>query len=82
MNSAVRTPPSLTLTTGHKGPLRYCRPGILPANSACRNASAIASPLVGTEFLGRARVSVGRRRLSDPVGAISARTVVGLASGA
>jgi hypothetical protein len=67
---------------GHEVPLRYCVPGVLPVNSARRNASGIASPLAGTEFLGRARASAGRICLSDPVGAISARTVVGLASGA
>src|SRR5215813_10795790 len=57
----------------------YRRPGALPVNPARRNASAIASPLAGTELLGPART--GRGRLSDPVGAISARAMVGRASG-
>src|SRR5206468_12992863 len=65
-----------------EGPLRYCRPGVLPVNPARRNASAIASPLAGTELLRPARVSAGRRRFSDSVGWISARAVVGRASGA
>lgn len=60
----------------------YRRPGALPVNPARRNASAIASPLAGTESLGPARVSAGRRRLSDPTGATSARAMVGRASGA
>jgi hypothetical protein len=60
----------------------YRRPGALPVNPARRNASAIASPLAGTELLGPARVSAGRRRLSDPPGATSALAVVGRASGA
>ena len=30
----------------HKGPLRYCRPGVLGANPARRNAAVIATPLV------------------------------------
>ena len=42
--------------------MRYCRPGVLGANPARRNASAIASPLVDP---------AGRSRFSDPVAAIS-----------
>lgn len=60
----------------------YSRPGALPVNPARRNASAIASPLAGTELLARARVSAGRTRLSDPVGAVSARAMVGRTTGA
>jgi hypothetical protein len=67
---------------GPEGPLPYCRPGVFPFNPARRNASAIASPLAGTELLRPARVSAGRRRFSDSIGAISARAVVGRASGA
>jgi hypothetical protein len=36
---------------GHQGPLRYCRPRVLPVNPARRKASAIASPLEGPELL-------------------------------
>lgn len=81
MNSPFRTPPSLTLTTEHEGPLCYCRPGVLPVKPARRNASAIASPLAGPELFRPARVS-GRKRLSGFVAPISARAVVGRASGA
>jgi hypothetical protein len=66
---------------GGEGPLRYCRPGVLPVNPARRNASAIASPLARPGLLRPARVSPGRRRFADPVAAISARAVVGRASG-
>jgi pimeloyl-ACP methyl ester carboxylesterase len=66
----------------HEGPRRYCRPGVLSVNPARRNASAIASPLADPGLLEPARVSPGRRRFSDPAGAISARVVVGRASGA
>jgi hypothetical protein len=59
------------------GLLRYCGLGVLPVNPARRNASAIASPLAGTELFRPARVSAGRRRFSDPVGAISVRVVLG-----
>jgi hypothetical protein len=52
-------------------PVGYCRPGVLGASPARRNASAIASPLVDT---------ADRRRFSDPVAAISARAVAGRAS--
>jgi hypothetical protein len=55
----------------HKGPLRYCRPGVLGANPARRNAAAIASPLVD---------AADRRRFSDPVAVISAGVVAGRAS--
>ena len=54
-----------------KGPLRYCRPGVLGANPARRNAAAIASPLVD---------AADRRRFSDPVAAISADVLAGRAS--
>src|SRR5215472_12932521 len=64
-----------------KGPRRYCRPGVLSVNPARRNASAIASPLTYAGLLEPARVSAGWRRFSDPAGAISARAVVGRASG-
>jgi hypothetical protein len=60
----------------------YRRPGALPVSAARRNASAIASPLAGTELPRPTRVSAGRRRLSDPIGAMSARAIVGRASGA
>ena len=60
--------------------LRYCRPGVFPANPARRNASAIASPLAGTGLLRPARVSADRRRFSDSLGGISARAVDGRAS--
>jgi hypothetical protein len=90
MKSVCHRPISLRILTGNFGPgrsdtkalLRYCRPGVLPVNPARRNASAIASPLAGAELLRPARISAGRRRLSDLVGAISARAVVGRASGA
>jgi hypothetical protein len=81
MNSPFRTPPSLTLTTEHEGPPCYCRPGVLPVKPARRNASAIASPLAGPELFRRARVSAGRKCLSGFVEPISARAVVGRASG-
>ena len=60
----------------------YCRSGVLPANPTRRNASAIASPVAGTELLRSARVSVGRRRFSDPGGPNSVRAAVGLVVGA
>ena len=58
----------------------YRRPGALPVNPARRNASATALPLAGAELFRPARASAGRGRLSDPVGAISARAMVGRAS--
>src|SRR5262252_2291079 len=72
----------LPRSPGYEGPRRYCRPGVLSVNPARRNASAIASPLADPGWLEPARVSPGRRRFSDPAGAISARAVVGRSSGA
>src|SRR5215471_5487670 len=66
----------------YEGPRHYCRLGVLFVNPARRNASAIVSPLADPGLLEPARVSAGRRRFSDPDGAISARAVVGRASGA
>jgi len=63
-----------------KGPLRYGRPGVLRADPARRNASAIASPLMDPGLLWPGRISAGRRRFSDPVARLSARAVAGHAS--
>jgi hypothetical protein len=70
----------LPVTGGTEDRCAYRRPGALPVNPARRNASAIASPLAGAELFRPARASAGRGRLSDPVGAISARAMVGRAS--
>ena len=72
----------LPRSPGYEGPLCYCRPGVLSVNPARRNAAAIVSALADTGWLEPARLSPGRRRFSDPAGAISARAVVGRASGA
>jgi hypothetical protein len=69
------------MTGGARRPARYSCLGVLPANPARRNASAIASPLAGPELLRPARVSAGRRRFSDPVGLDSVRAAVGLVRG-
>jgi phytoene dehydrogenase-like protein len=69
--------------SSHKGRLRYGRrPGVLRANPARRNASAIASPLMAPGLPRPGRISAVRRRFSDPVAAISADVVAGRASGA
>jgi hypothetical protein len=65
-----------------KGPLRYCRPGIVSVNPARRNALAIASPLANPGLLDPAQLSPDRRRVYDSVGSISVLAVVRRASGA
>ena len=61
----------LARVSAYEGPLRYCRPGVLGASPARRNASAIVSPLVDP---------AGWSRFSDPVAVISARVMAGRAS--
>jgi hypothetical protein len=65
-----------------KGPLRYCRPGIVSVNPARLNALAIASPLPDPGLLDPAHISQDRRRVSDPLGSISVLALVRRASGA